>query len=157
VAIDGDDVGSSGVESREGPPARNYGFGVPRTTLSETACKQLPAGHGVPVLPARVVAAPYEAVAAAEIGLPVVAKPCGGRSTHKTERGLVRLGPGAADTVRVAATELLAAATPGDGAVGVLVAPMVRASGRLWYPSPTRAVTALGHLYRYARFLARHR
>jgi acyl-CoA synthetase (NDP forming) len=33
----------------------------------------------------------------------------------------------------------------------------VRASGRVCYLSPTRAVTALGHLYRYARFLARHR
>jgi acetyltransferase len=30
----------------------------------------------------------------------------------------------------------------------------VRASGRLCYPSATRAVTALGHLYRYARFRA---
>jgi hypothetical protein len=28
----------------------------------------------------------------------------------------------------------------------------VRASGRLCYPSGDRAVTALGHLYRYARF-----
>jgi acetyltransferase len=31
----------------------------------------------------------------------------------------------------------------------------VRATGRLCYPSANRAVTALGHLYRYARFLAR--
>jgi acetyltransferase len=33
----------------------------------------------------------------------------------------------------------------------------VRATGRLCYLSPTRAVTALGHLYGYVRFLARHR
>ncbi|HKA03525.1 MAG TPA: CoA-binding protein [Acidimicrobiales bacterium] len=33
----------------------------------------------------------------------------------------------------------------------------VRASGRVCYQSPTRAVTALGHLYGYARYLARHR
>jgi acetyltransferase len=32
----------------------------------------------------------------------------------------------------------------------------VRASGRLCYASSNRAVTALGHLYRYARFRARH-
>ena len=33
----------------------------------------------------------------------------------------------------------------------------VRASGRLCYPSGNRAVTALGHLYRYARDCQRRR
>jgi acetyltransferase len=33
----------------------------------------------------------------------------------------------------------------------------VRASGRLCYPTGNRAVTALGHLYRDARFRARRR
>jgi acetyltransferase len=48
------------------------------------------------------------------------------------------------------ATELAVAdpANPGPAAV--------RASGRLAYPSGERAVTALGHLYRYARHRARH-
>ncbi len=48
------------------------------------------------------------------------------------------------------ATELSVAdpANPGPAAV--------RASGRLCYPSGTRAVAALGHLYRYARFRRRH-
>ena len=47
------------------------------------------------------------------------------------------------------ATELAVAdpANPGPAAV--------RASGRLVYPSGERAVTALGHLYRYARHRAR--
>src|SRR5690606_36815274 len=49
------------------------------------------------------------------------------------------------------ATELAVAdpANPGPAAV--------RAGGRLCYPSGDRAVTALGHLYRYARFRNRAR
>jgi acetyltransferase len=48
------------------------------------------------------------------------------------------------------ATELAVAdpSNPGPAAV--------RATGRLCYPSGNRAVTALGHLVRYAEFRRRH-
>lgn len=65
----------------------------PTRTLSETESKALLADHGVPVLDERVVDdPPAAAAAAAELGFPVVAKLCGDRIAHKTERGLVRLG-----------------------------------------------------------------
>jgi acetyl-CoA synthetase (ADP-forming) len=96
-------------------------------TLSEADSKQLLAKHGVPVLPERVVATADEAVAAAgEVGMPVVAKLCGAAIAHKTERGLVRLNLTDEPAVRAAATELLSSATPDDGDVGVLIAPMVK-------------------------------
>ncbi len=84
---------------------------------------------GVPVVPSRLASDPGgAAAAAAELGGPVALKLCGPGVAHKTERGLVRLGV-AADAVETTATELLAAARPDDGDVGVLVAPMV-AGGR---------------------------
>jgi acetyl-CoA synthetase (ADP-forming) len=90
------------------------------------------AACGVPVLPERVVSSASDAATAAtELGLPVVAKLCGDRIAHKTERGLVRLGLTDATAVAVAASELLAAATPDDGEVGVLVAPMVKGNREL--------------------------
>jgi acetyl-CoA synthetase (ADP-forming) len=96
-------------------------------TLSEADSKELLAGFGLPIAPEVVAADPDAAVAAADgIGYPVVAKLCGDAIAHKSERGLVRLHLGDADAVRSAATELLAAATPDDGEVAVLVAPMVR-------------------------------
>jgi succinyl-CoA synthetase beta subunit len=105
---------------------------LPTRTLSEAASKELLAAAGVPVLPERVVASASEAAAAAsELGFPVVAKLCGDRIAHKTERGLVRLGLADPPAVAVAASELLAAATPDDGEVGVLVAPMVRGNREL--------------------------
>jgi len=95
-------------------------------TLSEAESKRLLAAHGVPVADEVVAADPAAAVEAAErLGFPVVAKLCGDAIAHKTERGLVRLGLGDGDAVRRAATELLAAARPEDGEVGVLVAPIV--------------------------------
>jgi len=102
------------------------------TTLSEAESKALLAGFGLPVLPERLAAdAGAASRAADELGYPVVAKLCGDRIAHKTERGLVRLGLTDADAVRAAADELLAAATPEDGEVAVLVAPMVRGNREL--------------------------
>jgi acetyl-CoA synthetase (ADP-forming) len=102
------------------------------TTLSEDASKKLLAGHGVPVPDERVVTTAAEAAtAAAAIGFPVVVKLCGDAIAHKTERGLVRLGVASADAAEAAGTELLAAARPEDGAVGLLVAPMVRGTREL--------------------------
>ncbi|MEY2422969.1 MAG: hypothetical protein QOI95_3036 [Acidimicrobiaceae bacterium] len=96
-------------------------------TLSETDSKRLLAEHGVPVLVERVVSDANDAAAAADaIGYPVVAKLCGDAIAHKTERGLVRLNLGDAESVRAATTDLLAAATPDDGDVAVLIAPMVK-------------------------------
>lgn len=101
-------------------------------TLSEADSKALLAGHGVPVPDERVVATAAEAaVAAAEIGFPVVAKLCGDAIAHKTERGLVRLRLGDAAAVEEAAADLLSRATPADGDVGVLVAPMVQGNREL--------------------------
>jgi len=106
---------------------------VPATaTLSEDASKRLLAAHGVPVPDERVVGTAGEAAAAAtEIGFPVVVKLCGDAIAHKTERGLVRLGLASAGAVETAGAELLAAARPDDGAVGLLVTPMVRGTREL--------------------------
>jgi succinyl-CoA synthetase beta subunit len=102
------------------------------TTLSEARSKQLLARFGVPVLPERSVATAEDAAAAAaELGFPAVVKLCGDAITHKTERGLVRLNLGDATAVREAAGALLAAATAADGAVDLLVAPMVRGAREL--------------------------
>jgi succinyl-CoA synthetase beta subunit len=101
-------------------------------TLSEAASKQLLAGFGVPFPPEHVVGSPDDAAAAADtLGYPVVVKLGGEGIAHKTERGLVRLGLGSAEQVRDAAGALLAAATPDDGHVHLLVAPMLRASREL--------------------------
>jgi acetyl-CoA synthetase (ADP-forming) len=101
-------------------------------TLSEVESKALLAAHGVPVLDERLAATADQAVAAADaLGYPVVAKLCGDAIAHKTERGLVRLRLVDGDDVRAAATELLAAARPEDGATGVLVAPMVSGNREL--------------------------
>jgi acetate---CoA ligase (ADP-forming) subunit beta len=103
-----------------------------RTTLSEADSKALLAGFGLPVLAERLAAdADLAAAAADELGYPVVAKLCGDHIAHKTERGLVRLGLADSAAIRAAAAELLAAATPDDGEVSVLVAPMVQGNREL--------------------------
>ncbi len=101
-------------------------------TLSESESKQLLAGFGVPVAGERRAATVDEAVAAAtELGFPVVVKLNGDAIAHKTERGLVRLNNRDAAAVSAAAGELLAAATPDDGEVDLLVAPMIRGNREL--------------------------
>ena len=95
-------------------------------TLSESASKALLRGYGVPLADEREVETAGAAVAAAqELGFPVVVKLCGDAIAHKTERGLVRLRLGDAAAVEAAASDLLAAATPDDGPVSLLVAPMI--------------------------------
>jgi acetate---CoA ligase (ADP-forming) subunit beta len=102
------------------------------STLSEAASKQLLGGFGVPFPPERVVGSADDAVGAADaLGYPVVVKLGGVGIAHKTERGLVRLGLGSAEQVRDAAVALRAAATPDDGDVHLLVAPMLRATREL--------------------------
>jgi acetyl-CoA synthetase (ADP-forming) len=101
-------------------------------TLSEAESKALLARHGVPVPGEALVATPDEAVAAAEeIGYPVVVKLCGAAIAHKTERGLVKLGLGDAAAVEAAAREVLAAARPEHGDVGLLVGAMVSGAREL--------------------------
>ncbi len=95
-------------------------------TLSESESKSMLRAAGVPFAPEReVLDADAAAVAADELTYPVVAKLCGEGIAHKTERGLVRLRLGDATAVREAAAELFAAATPDDGDVTVLIAPMI--------------------------------
>jgi len=95
-------------------------------TLSEEASKALLAPFGVPFLDERTVPDAAAAVgAASELGMPVVLKLNGDAIAHKTERGLVKLNLGSAEAVEAAANALLAAATPADGDVSLLVAPMI--------------------------------
>lgn len=103
-------------------------------TLSEHQSKRVLAAAGVPVLDERVVETPDEAVDAARDvapGAAVVVKLCGEGVAHKTERGLVRLGLHGDEDVRAASKALLDVALPEDGAVGILVAPMVHGSREL--------------------------
>ncbi|MEP6623002.1 MAG: acetate--CoA ligase family protein [Acidimicrobiia bacterium] len=101
-------------------------------TLSEAESKALVAAHGIPVPDERIVPNAMAAVeAATAIGFPVVLKLNGDAIAHKTERGLVRLNLADAMNVEAAASELLAAATPDDGPVSLLVAPMLRGNREL--------------------------
>ena len=102
------------------------------TTLSEVRSSRLLAEYGVPVLPQRTASGAADAaVAAAELGFPVVVKLCGDAIAHKTERGLVRLNVGDEASVQRAAEELLALARPDDGPVELLIAPMVKGAREL--------------------------
>ena len=101
-------------------------------TLSEAASKALLRWHGVPIADEREVSTAKEAVEAAEaLGYPVVAKLCGAAIAHKTERGLLHLRLADSAAVEAAATDLLAKATPTDGEVSLLIAPMISGNREL--------------------------
>ncbi|HCW01286.1 MAG TPA: hypothetical protein DGK99_07740, partial [Acidimicrobiaceae bacterium] len=102
------------------------------TTLSEADSRTLVAEAGVIVSWwATADTADNAAVAAEEMGFPVVVKLCGDAIAHKSERGLVRLSLTSADDVRAAVTDLLDAATESDGDVELLVSTMVRGDREL--------------------------
>ena len=102
------------------------------TTLSEAASKDLLRAAGVRLADERRVTSAVAAGDAAEaLGFPVVVKLNGDAIAHKTERGLVKLRLGDRAAVEAAAAELLAAATPDDGDVDVLVAPMIAGNREL--------------------------
>ncbi len=95
-------------------------------TLSERDSMEWAERYGIPLPRRRLAPDVEEAVAAAEaVGFPVVVKLCGDAIAHKSERNLVRLGLDGPDAVRAAANELLAAARPEDGDVGLLVSEQV--------------------------------
>ena len=95
-------------------------------TLSEADSRRLVEDAGVAVSPWTTASDAGSAAEAAEaLGLPVVVKLCGNAIAHKTERGLVRLGLSSRDEAGAAAADLLAAARPEDGEVGLLVSTMV--------------------------------
>ena len=95
-------------------------------TLSESASKALLREFAIPIADEREVTTEIDAAAAADaFGYPVVVKLCGDGIAHKTERGLVKLGLVDAGAVAAAARELLGQATPDDGEVSLLVAPMI--------------------------------
>ena len=98
-----------------------------RRVLSEFDSMQLLGAAGLPVARAIRAATPDAAVEAAEVlGYPVVLKLDATGQAHKSEIGGVRLGVEDANTVRAAASDLLALEVP-DGAEvrGLLVAPMI--------------------------------
>lgn len=96
------------------------------STLSEAESKIILGKYGVPFAPEHIVDNVEDAVIAADrLGYPVVVKLGGALIAHKTERGLVRLRLADADAVRQASQDLLAKATPEDGEVHLLVAPMI--------------------------------
>ena len=101
-------------------------------TLSEADSRRLVEDAGVAVSPWTTASDAGSAAEAAEaLGLPVVVKLCGNAIAHKTERGLVRLGLSSRDEASAAAADLLAAARPEDGEVGLLVSTMVHGNREL--------------------------
>ena len=101
-------------------------------TMSEALSKRMLTPFGFPFAGEAVVETPTAAGDAADaMGYPVVAKLNGDSIAHKTERGLVRLKLANREAVEQAAIQLLALATPEDGAVQLLIAKMIDGSREL--------------------------
>jgi succinyl-CoA synthetase beta subunit len=95
-------------------------------TLSESRSREIVRDAGVAVSEFITATSAEAAVeAAADLTYPLVAKLCGDRIAHKTERGLVRLRIADREALATACDELLGAATDDDGDVEVLVSTMV--------------------------------
>ncbi len=93
-------------------------------SLSESESKQLLAGYGVPVVKEIIAGDIEDAVrAAGDLIFPVVLKGHGAKLTHKSDRGLVRLGLSTAEQVREAAREIQEAA--GKDLEGYVIQPML--------------------------------
>ena len=95
-----------------------------RNALLEDDAKKLLAGFGVPIVDERRVSDADGAVrAACDLGFPVVLKAMGTTLTHKTEKGLVRVGLAGEADVRTAAAALMDLA--GDALEFLLVQPQI--------------------------------
>jgi acyl-CoA synthetase (NDP forming) len=93
-------------------------------SLSESESKQLLVGYGVPVVKEIVAKDIDDAVRAAiDLQFPVVLKGNGATLTHKSDRGLVRLGLANVEQVREAAQGILESA--GKDLEGYLIQPML--------------------------------
>ena len=94
------------------------------SSLSEAESKKILASYGVPVVHEEVATnANHAAQVADKLGFPIVLKGNGSKLTHKSDRGLVRLGLSDAGQVRIAAEEIARAA--GDDLEGFLLQPML--------------------------------
>lgn len=93
-------------------------------SLSESDSKQLLAGYGVPAVKGIIAKDIEDAVRVAiDLNFPVVVKGNGATLTHKSDRGLVRLGLSNVEQVREAAQEILESA--GNDLESYLIQPML--------------------------------
>ncbi len=96
--------------------------------LSEYDSKRLLAEYGIPVTTEKLAGSADEAVGFAnELGYPVVLKGCGADLTHKTEKGVIRVGLKTDDEVR----EAFEAINSVEQMDGVLVQEMVKGAREL--------------------------
>jgi acyl-CoA synthetase (NDP forming) len=97
--------------------------------LSELDSKAVLAAYGIPVTRDVLATSAAQAVrAAASIGAPVVMKACGDGLAHKSDLGLVEVGPAGAREVRAAYARLIdraSSAAPDVALDGVLVSELV--------------------------------